>query len=58
MAIIHNVNFKVKTAQYTLDKKYQNLLKDGKIKQDELEDFANKYNNVIQEMKIIWEVIK
>tara|TARA_B100000282_G_C31612751_1_gene435532 strand:- start:242 stop:808 length:567 start_codon:yes stop_codon:yes gene_type:complete len=58
MAIIHNVNFKVKTAQYTLDKKYQNLLKEGKIKQDELEDLANKYNNVIKEMKIIWEVIK
>ena len=28
------------------------------IKKEKLDDYAHKYNNVIKEIKIIWEVIK
>ena len=58
MGIIHNVNFKIKNVNMVLDIKYHNLLKEGKIKNEDLNDMASKYNNVIKETKIIWEVIK
>ena len=58
LAIIHNVDFRIKHVTHVLDKKYINLLKSEKIQKDEIEDLAHKYNNVIQEIKIDWEVIK
>ena len=58
LGIIHGVNFKIKNVNITLDKKYENLYKEGKIKSEELNDIANKYNNVIKALKIIWEVVK
>ena len=58
MGIIHNVNFKIKNVNMVLDIKYYNLLKEGKIKNEDLNDIASKYNNVIKEIKIQWEVIK
>ena len=58
LAIIHNVDFRIKHVTHILDKKYINLLKSEKIQKDEIEDLAHKYNNVIQEIKIDWEVIK
>ena len=58
MAIIHDVDFRIKKLTYVLDKKYQDLLKLGKITKEEIEDFSHKYNNVIREIRIIWEVVK
>ena len=58
LGIIHDVNFKIKDVNITLDIKYENLYKEGKIKKEELNDIANKYNNVIKALKIIWEVKK
>ena len=58
MAIIHNVDFRIKKVTYVVDKKYQDLLKLGKITKEEIEDFSHKYNNVIREIKMIWEVVK
>jgi len=58
MAIIHNVDFRIKNVSHVLDKKYIDLLKSEKIQKDEIQDLAHKYNNVIKEIKIDWEVIK
>ena len=58
MAIIHNVDFRIKNVSHVLDEKYIDLLKSGKIQKDEIQDLAHKYNNVIKEIKIDWEVIK
>lgn len=41
-----------------LDVKYENLLKKGKIRHEDLSEIASKYNNVIKEINILWEVIK
>jgi len=58
MGIIHDVNFKVKDVNMVLDENYESLIKIGKIKHEELKDIISKYNNVVKEMKITWEVIK
>jgi hypothetical protein len=58
MGIIHNVNFKIKNVTMILDVKYENLLKEGKIRHEDLNEIASKYNNVIKEINILWEVIK
>tara|TARA_Y100000768_G_scaffold52719_1_gene34687 strand:- start:403 stop:972 length:570 start_codon:yes stop_codon:yes gene_type:complete len=58
MALIHNVNFKINSIQYIVDKSYEELIKDNKIDQKEIDNLSKKYNNVIREMKIIWEVVK
>ena len=53
-----NVNFKIISVKYVLDKKYYDLLSEKKISQKEIDDYANKFNNVIKETKIEWKVIK
>jgi len=58
MGIIHDVNFKVKDVNMVLGENYESLIKIGKIKHEELKDIISKYNNVVKEMKITWEVIK
>ena len=40
MAIIHDVEFRIKKLTYVLDKKYQDLLKLRKITKEEIEDFS------------------
>ena len=44
--------------QYVVDQKYQNLLKEKKISEKEIDEHANKFNNVIKEINIKWKVIK
>lgn len=58
LALIHNVNFKIKDIEYVLEKNYLEMLKNGKINQEQLQSYINKYNNVVKEMKIRWMVIK
>ena len=58
LAIINSVNFVIRDVRYKLDEKYENLLKENREKKEKLDDYAHKYNNVIKEIKIIWEVIK
>lgn len=58
LGIINNVNFKIKKAQFFLDENYEKLIKENKIKKENLDELAHKYNNVIKELKIIWSVVK
>ena len=58
MALIHNVNFKVKNVRYNLEEKYLKLLQKDKINKEELGEIMEKYNNVIKDMFILLEVIK
>ncbi len=58
LALIHNVNFVIKKVENRLDNKYITLIENGTVKKEELNDLVLKYNNVVKEMKIIWEVIK
>lgn len=53
MRIIHNLNFKIKNVAMILDVKYENLIKEGKIRHEDLNEIASKYNNVIKETNII-----
>ena len=43
---------------YIVDEKYEKLLKEKKISEKDIKEYALKYNNVIKEMKIKWSVIK
>ena len=58
LALIHNVNFKIKDINYGLEKNYLEMLKKGEIDQAQLQSYIDKYNNVIKEMRIRWIVIK
>jgi len=58
LGFILDVNFKIISVKYILDKKYKILLKQKKISLTEVEEYANKYNNVIKEIQIQWKVIK
>lgn len=58
LALIHNVNFKVKNVRYNLEEKYLKLLNENKINKEELGEIMEKYNNVIKDMFILLEVIK
>ena len=55
---ILDVNFKIISVKYILDEKYYNLLKEKKITEKDVQEYANKFNNVIKEIKIEWKVIK
>ena len=58
LGLIHDVNFEIISVQHVLDQKYLNLLKSKKISESELDEYANKFNNVIKESKIKWKAIK
>jgi len=58
LGIIHNVNFKIVKVNYVIDDKYKKLLAEKKILESDLEEYSNKYNNVIQEIQIDWKVVK
>ena len=58
LALIHNVNFKILSADFKLETKYIALLKEKKIFEDDLKEYINNYNNVVKEMNIKWCVIK
>tara|TARA_Y100000590_G_C15634374_1_gene982391 strand:+ start:53 stop:613 length:561 start_codon:yes stop_codon:yes gene_type:complete len=58
LALIHNVNFKIKDVNYGLEKEYLDMLNKKEINQGTLQTYIKKYNNVVKEMKIRWTVIK
>ena len=58
LALIHNVNFKIINVHYIVDEKYEKLLKEKKMSENDIKECAEKYNNVIKEIKIKWCVIK
>jgi len=58
LGIIHNVNFKIVKVNYVIDDKYKKLLAEKNILESDLEEYSNKYNNVIQEIQIDWKVVK
>ena len=58
MAVIHNVNFKIIKNEISLEKKYDELYKNKKISTQVLEEYINKYNNVVKQTYYILKVIK
>ena len=58
LALIHNVNFKVRQVRYDLDKKYFDMINNQKINKQELNEIMNKYNNVVKQIFIQLEAIK
>ena len=58
LALIHNVNFKIINVLYIVDEKYKKLLNEKKMSENDIKEYAEKYNNVIKEIKIKWSVIK
>ncbi len=58
LGLIHNVNFKIINIIITLEKKYHDLLNSKKINNLELQEYINKYNNVVIETNFFLKVIK
>ena len=58
LGLIHNVNFKILNVLYIVDEKYKKLLNEKKMSENDIKEYAEKYNNVIKEIKIKWSVIK
>ena len=46
------------SVNYVLDQRYQKLLNEKKIKENDLKEYSEKYNNVIKEINLKWKVIK
>ena len=44
--------------KYKLVDKYKNLLIEKKISETDINDYIEKYNNIVREMSIKWEVNK
>ncbi|HEY8118685.1 MAG TPA: hypothetical protein VIE91_05550 [Methylophilaceae bacterium] len=58
LAIYLDVDFEVKTVAQVLEKKYMDLLNNGKISEQELATIINERNNIVSEYQIALEVIK
>ena len=58
LALIHNIDFRIKHVRYDLEAKYHKLLNEQKINKEELDEMMNHYNNVIKQIFIQLEVIK
>jgi len=58
LGLIHEVNFRIKKVDYVLENNYSKLHQEKKIDHNQLQEHIRKYNNVVREIKINWEVIK
>ena len=58
LANIHNINFKIIYTNVKLEKKYYELLINKKINEKDIEDYIEKYNNIIIETQYHLKVIK
>ena len=58
LALIHNVDFRIKFIRYDIEQNYSQMLKDEKISKQELDKMIDKHNNVVKQIFIQLEVIK
>ena len=58
LALINNVNFKVKNVRYNLDSNYLKKFENNNIDKSQVDKDVRELNNVVKEMVIDWEVIK
>ena len=58
LALINNVNFKVKNVKYNLDPNYVQKFKNNKIEKTQVDKDGKGLNNVVKEIVIDWQVIK
>ena len=58
LALINNVNFKIKNVKYNLDSKYVQKFQNKNIEKSQVDNDVLKWNNVVKEMVIDWHVVK
>ena len=58
LALIYDVDFRIKHFRYDFETKYQKMLDDQKINKQELNEMMDKYNNVVKQIFIKLEAIK
>ena len=58
LALINNVNFKIKNVKYNLDSNYVKKFQNNNIDKSQVDNDVLKWNNVVKEMVIDWYVIK
>tara|TARA_Y100001936_G_scaffold235284_1_gene263361 strand:- start:87 stop:647 length:561 start_codon:yes stop_codon:yes gene_type:complete len=58
LALINNVNFKIKNVKFNLDSKYVKKFENKNIDKSQVDADVSKLNNVVKEMVIDWQVIK
>ena len=58
LALINNVNFKIKNVKYNLDSKYVQKFQNNNIEKSQVDNDVLKWNNVVKEMVIDWHVVK
>ena len=58
LALINDVNFKIKNVKFNLDSNYVKKFEDKNIDKSQVDTDILKLNNVVKEMVIDWQVIK
>ena len=58
LALINNVNFKIKNVKFNLDSNYVKKFENENIDKSQVDTDISKLNNVVKEMVIDWQVIK
>ena len=58
LALINDVNFKIKNVKFNLDSNYVKKFENKNIDKSQVDTDISKLNNVVKEMVIDWQVIK
>ena len=58
LALISDVNFKVKNVKYNLDPNYVKKFENNNIDKTQVDKDVRELNNVVKDMVIDWQVIK
>ena len=58
LALINDVNFKIKNVKFNLDSNYVKKFENENIDKSQVDTDISKLNNVVKEMVIDWQVIK
>tara|TARA_Y200000002_G_scaffold339006_1_gene308719 strand:- start:116 stop:673 length:558 start_codon:yes stop_codon:yes gene_type:complete len=58
LALIHNINFKIESVNYLIEKDVMSKFEAGTIDKLKLDYMMKHYNNIVKEISIKWRVIK
>ena len=58
LALINKVDFKIVRVKYNLDDNYAKNIEKNEIKKGMIDTDVVRYNNVVKEIEIDWQVIK
>jgi len=58
LGLIHDVDFEIIDTQYMLEPHYMEMMQNGQLKKDELNQMVATQNNIVKQINVKWQIRK